>query len=190
MMLYSIAIRDDGEVMTSQVAPHQGDDCDGLVYRARNEEGHDVFLFFVEAINEGNATMYALDVFNGGEYIALDPMWQPGSVWPDTADEDLHEQARLQIYSEQAHRGYITTVPTHQRTNPFIDHFGDKIMWAYMRDIDSRCIEEWNGDAKRAREEKRRQEELLMKQQADQPEIATASYHSGGAAEQLFLDFG
>lgn len=190
MTLFSIAIRDDGEVLTSQVAPHQGDDCDGLVYRAKNEEGHDVFLFFVEAINEDNATMYALDVFNGGEYVAIDPMWQPGSVWPDTADDDLHEQARLQIYSEQAHRGYITTVPTHQRTNPFIDHFGDKIMWAYMRDIESRCIEQWTGDVKLAKEIRRRQEEQ-QRQQTDRNHAAAVLPLGGSAKpQQLFLDFG
>jgi hypothetical protein len=33
-------------------------------------------------------------------------------------------------------------VPTHGKTNPFIDCYGDEIMWAYMRDIEARLTEE------------------------------------------------
>ena len=142
MTLFSIGIRDDGEVLSATTAPHQGDDCDGLVYKATDEKGHDVFLVFIKSWSQDEAARDALEMFNTAEYVALDPMWQPGSVWPDTADDFTPEQACLQIYSEQMGRGYITTVPTHGRTHPFIDHIGDNIMWAYMRDIEERCCKE------------------------------------------------
>ena len=51
----------------------------------------------------------------------IDPIWQPGSIWPDKADDGYDQQAVVQIYSRQLGRGYITTVPTHGKTNPFID---------------------------------------------------------------------
>ncbi len=72
----------------------------------------------------------------------VDSIWQPGSVWPDTPDEGSDQQAVVQIYSKQMERGYITTVPTHCKTNPFIDCYDDEIMWAYMRDIEARLIDE------------------------------------------------
>jgi hypothetical protein len=62
----------------------------------------------------------------------VDPIWQPGSVWPDKADDGYDQQAVVQIYSRQLGRGYITTVPTHGKTNPFIDCYGDEIMWAFL----------------------------------------------------------
>ena len=121
----------------------------------------------------------------------LEHIWHPGEEWPDTADEGLHDQATVQIYSEQAHTGYITTVPTHGRTHPFIDHIDETIMWAYMRDIEARCIEQWTGDVKRAKEIRRRQEEEQQRQQTD-CNHATAVLPLRGSAEpqQLFLDFG
>lgn len=84
----------------------------------------------------------------------VDPIWLPGSIWPDRADDATPEQACVQIYSEQMGRGYITTVPTHGRTHPFIDHFGEHIMWAYMRDVTARLVEEsqyWQEFAKKNR---------------------------------------
>jgi hypothetical protein len=72
----------------------------------------------------------------------VDPIWQPGSVWPDKADDGYDQQAVVQIYSQQMGRGYITTVPTHGNTNAFIDCYDDEIMWAYMHDITARLVEE------------------------------------------------
>ena len=183
MTLFSIVIHDDGEVLTVTEAPHQADDCDGLVYRATNEEGHDVFLFFISAFSQGEAVITAREMFDAADYVALDPMWQPGSIWPDTADATTPEQASVQIYSEQMGRGYITTVPTHGRVNPFIDHFSDRIMWAYMRDVEERCCKELREANDRAKEYRRRQAEM---QQEPVGEL------TGTVAEpqQLFLDFG
>ena len=193
MTLFSIGIRDDGEVLTVTKAPHQADDCDGLIYRARDEEGHDVFLFFISAVSQGDAVMYARETFDGGEYVALDPMWQPGSIWPDTADASTPEQACVQIYSTEMGRGYITTVPTHGRVNPFIDHFGERIMWAYMRDIEERCCKELTEANERAKEMRRRQAEELARTLPDADATGTVAEPCGFAArhsEQLFLDFG
>ena len=88
--------------------------------------------------------------------MTLDIIWHPGEEWPDKADDNLTEQAVVQIYSEQMHTGYITTVPTHCRTHPFIDHIGDSIMWAYMRDVTARLVEEsryWQEFEKKNRHE-------------------------------------
>ena len=183
MTLFSIGIRDDGEVLTVTKAPHQADDCDGLTYRARDEEGHDVFLFFISAVSQGDAVMYARETFDGGEYVAMDPMWQPGSIWPDTADASTPEQACVQIYSTVMGRGYITTVPTHGRVNPFIDHFGECIMWAYMRDIEERCCKELTEANDRAKEMRRRQAEM-QQEPVGEPTGTVAE------PQQLFLDFG
>ena len=133
---------DDGEVLNFMKAPHKAEDCNGLVYRATNDDGQDIYLFLVMASSQGEAVMIAREKFEGCEFVALDPIWQPGSIWPDRADDATPEQACVQIYSEQMGRGYITTVPTHGRTHPFIDHFGEHIMWAYMRDIEARLTEE------------------------------------------------
>ena len=135
-------MNDDGEVLNFMKAPHQAEDCNGLVYRATNVDGQGIYLFLVMAFSQGEAVMIAREKFDGCEFVALDPIWQPGSIWPDRADDATPEQACVQIYSEQMGRGYITTVPTHGRTHPFIDHFGEHIMWAYMRDIEARLTEE------------------------------------------------
>ena len=135
-------MNDDGEVLNFMKAPHQAEDCNGLVYRAKNDDGQGIYLFLVMAFSQGEAVMIAREKFDGCEFVALDPIWQPGSIWPDRADDATPEQACVQIYSEQMGRGYITTVPTHGRTHPFIDHFGEHIMWAYMRDIEARLTEE------------------------------------------------
>ena len=135
-------MNDDGEVLNFMKAPHQAEDCNGLVYRATNDDGQGIYLFLVMAFSQGEAVMIAREKFDGCEFVALDPIWQPGSIWPDRADDATPEQACVQIYSEQMGRGYITTVPTHGRTHPFIDHFGEHIMWAYMRDIEARLTEE------------------------------------------------
>ena len=132
----------DGEVLNFRKAPHQADDCDGLVYKATDKDGKDIYLFLINAWSKGEAVINAQQTFNDGEFVALDPIWQPGSVWPDKADDGYDQQAVIQIYSQQLGRGYITTVPTHGRTNPFIDCYGDEIMWAYMRDIEARLTEE------------------------------------------------
>lgn len=98
-------------------------------------------------------------------------------MWPETADEGMEDQAVVQIYSPDMKGMYITTVPTHRRTNPFIDHFGEDIMWAYMRDIEERLVEEWRDSTKGMKEHKRRQAEHL-------PAVAAAG------PQQLMLDFG
>lgn len=192
MTLFSIGIRDDGEELTVTKAPHQGDDCDGLVYRARNEDGHDVFLFFISAFSQGEAVITAREMFDIGDYVALDPMWQPGSIWPDTADISTPDLAQVQIYSERSHGAYITPVPTHKRTNPFIDHFGERIMWAYMRDIEERLIREATADIERWQEIRRRQEE--QQKPVGEPTGTVANKPDANAAgvvaKQLFLDFG
>ena len=181
MTLFSIFIRDDGEVLSATTAPHQGDDCDGLVYKATDEKEHDVFLFFIMSWSQGEAVRDAREMFDAAEYVALDPMWQPGSVWPDKADENLEEKAVVQIYSEQMHTGYITTVPTHCRTHPFIDHIGDRIMWAYMRDVTARLVEEsqyWQEFAKKNRHE------------SEVPIVREAVAEPIQQAKQLSFDFG
>ena len=144
MPIYGVAMNGDGEVLNFRKAPHQADDCDGLVYKATDKDGKDIYLFLINARSKGEAVINAQQTFNDGEFVALDPIWQPGSVWPDKADDGYDQQAVIQIYSQQLGRGYITTVPTHGRTNPFIDCYGDEIMWAYMRDIEARLIEEGN----------------------------------------------
>lgn len=111
----------------------------------------------------------------------VDPIWQPGSVWPDTADEGLDQQAVVQIYSPLMGRGYITTVPTHRRTDPFIDHFGENIMWAYMRDIEARMVEECNYWQQWAQEHK---------QIAEVPQEREAVAEPIHEAKQLSFDFG
>lgn len=184
MTLFSIGIRDDGEVLTIQKAPHQGSDCDGLVYGARDEEGYEVFLFFVRAVNKGEAVITARESFNSADYLALDPMWQPGSIWPDTADINTPDMAQVQIYSKKAQTGYITTVPTHGKVNPFIDHYGDTIMWAYMRDIEARHFKEVSAVIERWRDIRRRQEEKQRQTTVGDPTGVVAEPH------QLFLDFG
>ena len=135
-------MNDDGEVLNFMKAPHQAEDCNGLVYRATNDDGQGIYLFLVMAFSQGEAVMIAREKFEGCEFVALDPIWQPGSVWPDKADDGYNQQAVVQIYSQNMECGYITTVPTHGKTNPFIDCYDDEIMWAYMRDITARLVEE------------------------------------------------
>ena len=111
----------------------------------------------------------------------VDPIWQPGSIWPDTADEGLDQQAVVQIYSPQMGSGYVTTVPTHRRTDPFIDHFGEDIMWAYMRDIEARMVEEsryWQEFEKKNR------------QTSEVPIVREAVAEPIQEAKQLSFDFG
>ena len=142
MPIFGVAINDDGEVLNFRKAPHQADDCDGLVYKVTDKDGKDIYLFLINARSKGEAVINAQQKFKEDEYVALSPIWQPGSVWPDKADDGYDQQAVIQIYSRQLGRGYITTVPTHGRTNPFIDCYDDEIMWAYMRDIEERLTEE------------------------------------------------
>lgn len=113
--------------------------------------------------------------------MTLDPIWHPGEEWPDTPDENLKEQAVIQIYSQQLGRGYITTVPTHGKTNPFIDCFDDNITWAYMRDIEAGLVEEsryWQQWAK----EHRKQSEVPIEREAVAEPIQQV--------KQLSFDFG
>ena len=108
-------------------------------------------------------------------------MWQPGSVWPDTSDEGLDQQAVVQIYSPLMGSGYITTVPTHRRTDPFIDHFGEDIMWAYMRDIEKRLVDECNYWQQLAKKNRQQTEVPIEREAVAEPKQA---------AKQLSLDFG
>jgi hypothetical protein len=113
--------------------------------------------------------------------MTLDPIWHPGEEWPDTPVENLTEQAVVQIYSEQMHTGYITTVPTHCRTHPFIDHIGDSIMWAYMRDVTARLVEEsqyWQ------------EWSIKHRQQSEVPIVREAVAEPIQQAKQLSFDFG
>ena len=181
MTLFSICIRDDGEVLSATTAPHQGDDCDGLVYKAIDEKGYEVFLFFIRSWSQDEAVRDAREMFDAAEYVALDPIWQPGSIWPDRADDATPEQACVQIYSPNMGRGYITTVPTHKRTNPFIDHFGENIIWAYMRDVTARLVEEslyWQQWANKNR------------QKSEVPIVREAVAEPIQQAKQLSFDFG
>lgn len=185
MTLFSIAIRDDGEVLNISKAPHQADDCDGLVYRARDNEGNDILMFFIASSSQDIALQDAVEKFKEADYVALDPMWQPGSVWPDTADESLPNQALVLIFSDDDHQGYITTVLVDKRNNPFIHHFGQRILWAYMRDIEQRATRENAKAAEDAKEYRRRQAELAEAQQK-QESIAPPIQQP----QQLYLDFG
>ena len=144
MPIFGVVINGDGEVVNFRKSPHQGNDCDGLVYKATDKDGQDYLLFLVNALSQGDAIVIAQQKFKEDEYVALSPIWQPTSVWPDKADDGYDQQAVVQIYSQQMGRGYITTVPTHGKTNPFIDCYDDETMWAYMRDIEARLIEEGN----------------------------------------------
>ena len=113
--------------------------------------------------------------------MTLDIIWHPGEEWPDTPDDNLTERAVVQIYSPQMGSGYITTVPTHRRTDPFIDHFGEDIMWAYMRDIERRLVDEcnyWQQWAKKNR------------QQTEVPIVREAVTEPIQQAKQLSFDFG
>lgn len=114
----------------------------------------------------------------------LDPIWQSGDIWPDTADDNLDEQAVVQIYSPNMGIGYITTVPTHGRTDPFIDHFGEDISWAYMRDIEARLIAEANEATERMK--KQRRMEKAARAAVITETVKAIAEHS----QQLFLDFG
>lgn len=113
--------------------------------------------------------------------MTLDIIWHPGEEWPDKADENLKDQAVVQIYSEQMHTGYITTVPTHCRTHPFIDHIGDSIMWAYMRDVTARLVEESRYWQRWAQENK---------PIAEVPQEREAVAEPVHEAKQLSFDFG
>ena len=180
MPIYGVAMNGDGEVLNFRKAPHQADDCDGLVYKATDKDGKDIYLFLINAWSKGEAVINAQQTFNDGEFVALDPIWQPGSVWPDKADDGYDQQAVIQIYSQQLGRGYITTVPTHGRTNPFIDCYGDEIMWAYMRDIEARLIEEGNYWQRWAQEHKPIAEVPQEREAVAEPT----------EAKQLSFDFG
>lgn len=180
MPIFGVAMNDDGEVLNFRKAPHQAEDCNGLVYRATNDDGQDIYLFLVMAFSQGEAVMIAREKFDGCEFVALDPIWQPGSIWPDRADDATPEQACVQIYSEQMERGYITTVPTHGRTHPFIDHFGEHIMWAYMRDVTARLAEEsryW-------------QQWAMKHRQTSEVPIVREAVAEPFEAKQLSFDFG
>lgn len=185
MTLFSIAIRDDGEVLNISKAPHQADDCDGLVYRARDDEGNDILMFFIASSSQGVALQDAVEKFKEADYVALDPMWQPGSIWPDTADESFPNQAQVLIFSDEDRQGYITTVLVDKRNNPFIHHFGQRILWAYMRDIEQRATRENTKAAEDAKEYSRRQAEMAEVQQKRE-----AVAEPKRQAKQLSFDFG
>ena len=181
MPIFGVVINGDGEVVSFRKSPHQGNDCDGLVYKATDNDGQDYLLFLVNAFSQGNAVIVAQQKFKEDEYLALSPIWQPGSVWPDKADDGYDQQAVVQIYSQQLGRGYITTVPTHGRTHPFIDHFGEHIMWAYMRDVTARLVEE-----------SRHWQQWAMKhrQTSEVPIVREAVAEPIQQAKQLSFDFG
>jgi len=180
MPIYGVAMNGDGEVLNFRKAPHQADDCDGLVYKATDKDGKDIYLFLINARSNGEAVINAQQTFNDGEFVALDPIWQPGSVWPDKADDGYDQQAVVQIYSQQLGRGYITTVPTHGKTNPYIDCYGDEIMWAYMRDIEARLMEEYHYWQRWAQEHKQIAEVPQEREAVAEPT----------KAKQLSFDFG
>ena len=180
MPIFGVVINGDGEIVTFRKAPHQGNDCDGLVYKATDEDGQYYLLFFVDALSQGDAVIIAQQKFKEDEYVALSPIWQPGSVWPDKADDGYDQQAVVQIYSQQLGRGYITTVPTHGKTNPFIDCYGDEIMWAYMRDIDARLMEEFHYWQRWAQEHKQ-----IVEVPQEREAVAEPTQ-----AKQLSFDFG
>ena len=180
MPIFGVVIKDDGDVLNVRESPHQADDCDGLVYKATDDDGQDIYLFLVNAWIQGEAVIAAQHIFNDGEFVALDPIWQPGSVWPDKADEGYEQQAVVQIYSQNMECGYITTVPTHGKTNPFIDCYDDEIMWAYMRDIEARLIEEGNYWQRWAQEHKSIAEVPQEREAVAEPK----------QAKQLSFDFG
>lgn len=180
MPIYGVAINDDGDVLNARKAPHQADDCDGLVYKATNEDGNDIYLFLLNADSKGVAVAIARQTFNDGEFVALEPIWQPGSIWPDTADDGRTDEATVQIYSTRAGRGYIDTVPTHRRTDPFINHFGEKILWAYMRDIEKRLIKEVTEDIERLKKQRQEAEVPIEREAVAEPI----------QAKQLSFDFG
>ena len=180
MPIFGVVINGDGEVVNFRKSPHQGNDCDGLVYKATDDDGKDIYLFLVNAWSQGEAVIAAQHIFNDGEFVALDPIWQPGSVWPDKADDGYDQQAVVQIYSRQLGRGYITTVPTHGKTNPFIDCYGDEIMWAYMRDIEARLTEEFHYWKRWAQEHKQIAEVPQEREAVAEPT----------QAKQLSFDFG
>lgn len=112
--------------------------------------------------------------------MVIDPIWQPGSVWPDKADNGYNQQAVVQIYSQNMERGYITTVPTHGKTNPFVDCYDDEIMWAYMRDIEARLTEEYHYWQRLAQEHKPIAEVPKEREAVAEPT----------EAKQLSFDFG
>ena len=180
MPIYGVAMNGDGEVLNARMAPHQADDCDGLVYKATDENGQEIYLFLVSAADQGIAVVFAQEAFRENEFVALDPIWQPGSIWPDTADDGRTDEATVQIYSTRAGRGYIDTVPTHRRTDPFINHFVEKILWAYMRDIENRLIKEVTEDIERLKKQRQEAEVPIEREAVAEPT----------QAKQLSFDFG
>ena len=181
MPIFGVVINSDGDVVNFRKSPHQGNDCDGLVYKATDKDGQDYILFLVNALSQGEAVIIAQQKFKEDEYVALSPIWQPGSVWPDKADDGYDQQAVVQIYSQNMGRGYITTVPTHGKTNPFIDCYDDEIMWAYMRDIEARLAEEsryWQQWA------------MKHRQTSEVPIVREAVAEPIQQAKQLSFDFG
>lgn len=195
MAIYGIVINDSGEVVSHRLAPHQADDCDGLIYKATDKDGTDLFLFLIEARDEGTAIFYARDTFEAGGFAVLDPMWQPGSIWPETPDEGRKDSAQVLIIDSQ-HKPYITTVPTHGRVNPFIDHFGERITWAYMRLVEQKCCEELERTNERWRrywkEHPTPQPQQEQQEPAGEPAgtVAEPCGKTARHSEQLFLDFG
>ena len=181
MPIFGVVINGDGEVVNFRKSPHQGNDCDGLVYKATDKDGQDYLLFLVNALSQGDAVIIAQQKFKEDEYVALSPIWQPGSVWPDKADDGYDQQAVVQIYSQQMRRGYITTVPTHKRTNPFIDHYGENIMWAYMREIETKMVNEEAATKERWKEQRK---------QSEVPKELEAVAEPKQEAKQLSFDFG
>ena len=181
MPIFGVVINDDGDVLNVRESPHQAEDCDGLVYKATDENGQEIYLFLVSAADQGIAVVYAQEAFGEDEFVALDPIWQPGSMWPDKADDGYDQQAVVQIYSQQMRRGYITTVPTHKRTNPFIDHYGENIMWAYMREIETKMVNEEAATKERWKEQRK---------QSEVPKELEAVAEPKQEAKQLSFDFG
>lgn len=186
MPIYGIVINEEGKVVSHRLAPHQADDCDGLIYKATDKDGIDHFLFLIEADDERTAISYARDTFDAGEFAALDPIWQPGSIWPDKPDEERTDKATVMIVDERQ-KPYITTVQTHGRVNPFIEHFGERITWAYMRLIERRCIDELSRENERWR---RYWEERHTQQPSEVPIVREAVAEPTRQAKQLSFDFG
>ena len=57
MPIFGVVINDDGDVLNVRESPHQADDCDGLVYKATDDDGQDIYLFLINANNQGNAVV-------------------------------------------------------------------------------------------------------------------------------------
>lgn len=117
----------------------------------------------------------------------VDPIWHPGSIWPGLPDDDMTEEAVVQIYSPDMGRGYITTVSTQGLANPFFEHAGEDISWAYMRDIEERLVDELTATNERWKEINRRKKEQKQSEVLIEREAVAEPKRE---AKQLSFDFG